>query len=160
MNDPRIPPEAAPAAQPPTPQTPTPQTPPTPEPPDFLPGRLVDLLIRPTRLMAHVARRPCWWQVGLLLLILNGVATTWVTPIMVAEMREDIASRTLPGGLDGEALLRELDQTSEAVAENKLGAVLGNGLQTWAMTILLSLMLYFFARLAEGQGRIPQAMGI
>jgi len=128
--------------------------------PDFLPLRLVDLLARPVRLMAHVGRWPRWWQAGLLLLILNGVATTWMTPIMVADMHESIASRTLPGGLDGGALLQELEETSEAVEGNKLGAVLGNGLQTWAMTIVLSLVLYFFARLAEGQGRIPQAMGI
>lgn len=128
--------------------------------PDFLPLRLIDLFIKPDRLMTHAGRRPCWWQAGLLILLINGVAMTWVTPIMVREVTNHLAQSTLPGGVAGEQILETLAGTTEKIEASKLSAILGNGLQTWAMCIVFAFVLYFFVRLAEGQGRLPQALGI
>ena len=37
--------------------------------------------------MENVGFYPRWWHAGILILLINGVATTWVGPIMLEEYR-------------------------------------------------------------------------
>lgn len=52
-----------------------------------------------------------------------------------------------------------IDKTGR-IEGNKISGILGNGLQAWSMCIVFALVLYCFIRLAEGQGTMPQALGI
>jgi Yip1 domain len=128
--------------------------------PDFLPLRLWDLLFHPTRLMDHVGRRPQWWQAGILILLINGVATTWVGPIMVEEYRRNPGSSHISSLVSREQVEASLEKAVDSGNRNKLGSIVSTGLNSWAVTIIFALVLGFFAKMAGGQGSFAQALGV
>ncbi len=128
--------------------------------PDFLPLRLWDLFLHPTRLMDHVGRWPKWWHAGLLILLINGLATTWVGPIVLEEYRSSSASSALDSLVSREQVEASLEKAMDSGERNKIGSILSTGLNSWAVTIIFGLVLGFFVKMAGGKGSFPQALGI
>jgi len=131
----------------------------TPEP-DFLPLRLWDLFRHPGRLMGNVGRLPRWWHAGILLLLINGVATTWVGPVMLKEYRSVPTSSRFDSLVSRDQVEATLEKAMVSGEQNKLGSIISTGLNSWAVTIVFGLVLGFFAKMAGGQGSFPQALGI
>lgn len=128
--------------------------------PDFLPSRLWDLFAHPARLMDNVGRWPKWWHAGLLILLINGVATTWVGPIMLDEYKSSQHSSQLDSLVSRQQVEAGLEKAMVSGNQNKLGSILSTGLNSWAVTIVFSLVLGFFIKMAGGKGSFPQALGI
>lgn len=128
--------------------------------PDFLPLRLSDLFVRPSRLMDHVGKLPRWWIAGLLIMLINGVFITWTSPIILEEMRTTATHSRFEHLVSREQIQEQLDKTAASAEKNKLVSVLSNGLQNWALTIVFGLVLGFFIKMAGGQGSYPQALGV
>lgn len=130
------------------------------EGPDFLPLRLWDLLIHPVRLMDHVGRWPRWWQAGILILLINGVATTWVGPIVLEEYRAASGSSPFDSLVSRAEVEASLEKAMDSGERNKIGSIFSTGLNSWAVTIIFGLVLGFFVKMAGGKGSFPQALGI
>ncbi len=128
--------------------------------PDFLPLRLWDLFMHPIRLMGNVGRLPKWWHAGLLILLINGVATTWVGPVVLEEYRTSSRSSQLDSLVSREQVEASLEKAMDSGERNKIGSILSTGLNSWAVTIVFSLVLGFFVKMAGGKGSFPQALGI
>ncbi len=128
--------------------------------PDFIPQRFWDLIVNPRGLMENVGRWPKWWIAGLLILILNGVATTWEGPILLKEYREQPGSALMNTMITQEDLLEKLEESVGEGKGNKLSSVISSGMNTWGGTLVFSLFLGFFAKMAGGKGRFSQALGI
>jgi len=122
--------------------------------------RLWDLFQNPRRLMENVGYYPRWWHAGILILLINGVATTWVGPIMLEEYRTTGSSSRFDSLVSREQVEEGLQKAMDSGEKNKLGSIFSTGLNSWAVTIIFSLMLGFFARMAGGKGSYPQALGI
>ena len=127
---------------------------------EFLPLRLWDLFLHPVRLMENVGRQPQWWHAGILLLLINGVATTWVGPVMLDEFQSSSSSSRYEFLVSKEQVEASLEKAIVSGDRNKMGSILSTGLNSWAVTLVFGLMLGFFAKMAGGQGSYPQALGI
>ncbi len=125
---------------------------------DFIPQRFTDLFLNPSRLMGNVGRWPRWWIAGILILLANGIATTWVGPIMLEEYKNNAHSSQLL--LDDDEMKNRLENAVGANGKNKFVAVLTNGMNSWSSTLLFSLMLVFFCKMAGGKGSLNQGFGI
>ena len=132
----------------------------TPARTDFIPQRFWDLFLHPGRLMLHVGQKPHWWIAGLLILILNGVATTWEAPILLQEYQDKPHTSLLKAMISEEDIMAQLENSTGHGPGNRLGAVLTSGMNTWGGVIIFSLVLGFFVKLAGGKGSFWQALGI
>lgn len=128
--------------------------------PDFLPLRLLDLFLHPNRLMAHVGLRPAWWPAGLLLLLINGVATTWEGPIIVEEFSHSPGHSRIENLVSREQVQAHLAEAVDSGNQNRLVSIVTTGINSWAVTIVFALVLGFFVKMAGGVGSFGQALGI
>jgi len=130
------------------------------EEPDFIPQRLWDLLASPGRLMKNVGRWPRWWIAGLLIVIINGVATTWEAPILLQEYRSRPHPSALNSLISEEDFQEKLENSVGSKDSNKFASVISSGMNSWGGTLVFSLVLGFFAKMAGGKGSFSQALGI
>ncbi len=130
------------------------------EEPDFLPQRLWDLFARPGRLMKNVGRWPRWWMAGLLIVVINGVATTWEGPVLLEEYRGRSHSSALNSLVSEKDFLDKLENSVGSGEGSKFSSVISSGMNSWGGTLVFSLVLGFFAKMAGGKGSFSQALGI
>ena len=128
--------------------------------PDFIPERFWDLFVNPGRLMKNVGYRPQWWIAGLLILIINGVAITWEGPVLLKEYREHPKSSLMNSLITEDDLLEKLEKSVGDSEGNKLSTVISQGMNSWAGTLVFSLILGFFVKMAGGKGSFSQALGV
>ncbi|MBU8869424.1 MAG: YIP1 family protein [Gemmatimonadales bacterium] len=123
-------------------------------------GRLIDLVVKPGRLMVHVEAVPRWWQAGLLLFLLMAAFSWLIMPVSGPEqmelMRDSKLGQLMPPGEWEKAYAEALDPDPTKRILQSLGA----GLSTWVMVLVLSFVLGFFARMSGGQGSFKQALGV
>ncbi len=123
-------------------------------------GRLIDLVVKPARLMDHVGAAPRWWMAGLLLFLLMSAFSWVIMPISGPEqmelMRDSKIGQLMPPGEWEKSYAESLDPNPSKRILQSLGA----GLSTWVMALVLSFVLGFFARMSGGQGGFKQALGI
>ena len=101
------------------------------EEPDFLPQRLWDLFANPGRLMGNVGRWPRWWIAGLLIVIINGVATTWEGPILLQEYRSRPHPSTFNSLISEEDFQEKLENSVGSNDSNKFASVISSGMNCW-----------------------------
>ena len=122
--------------------------------------RLVDLVVKPGRLMTHVGAAPRWWQAGLLIFLLMTAFSWLIMPISGPEqmelMRDSRLGQLMPAGEWEKAYAEALDPAPGKRVLQSLGA----GFSTWVMILISSFVLGFFARMSGGQGGFKQALGI
>jgi len=123
-------------------------------------GRLVDLVVKPSRLMDNVGASPRWWQAGLLVFVVIA-AFSWLTmpisgPEQMEMMRDSRFSQLMPEGEWENAYADAMDPSPVKRLTQSLGA----GLSTWVMVMVVSLVLGFFAKMSGGQGVMKQSLGI
>jgi len=128
--------------------------------PDFVPQRFWDLIGNPNRLMKNVGHWPRWWIAGLLILIINGIATTWEGPVLLKEYKEQPKASMVNSLITDDALLEKLEESVGESGDRKLSTVISQGMNSWAGTLVFSLVLGFFVKMAGGKGSFSQALGV
>jgi hypothetical protein len=143
------------------------ETPPAPEaaapvPPggDSLGGRLRDLVLRPSRLMDHVAHRPLWWVPGLVIFVVM-VVFTWLTaPISGPEQMEMMRDSKLMSMMPEDQWQAMYDDAMNVSTGKRITQSLTGGFMGWLTVIVFGFILGFFARMGGGKGSFRQALGV
>lgn len=132
-----------------------------PEPePDPLLGRFVDLITNPSRLMDNVGRRTRLWAPYLLIFVAMTGFMWMITPIMGPEQLEMSKDSKLMQLLPPEALEEQYEQALNPTPMRRLLGSIQGGFFVIIQSMLLGLLLGWFAKLSGGKGRVVQAMGI
>lgn len=123
-------------------------------------GRLTDLIVKPSRLMANVGAAPRWWQPGLLIFAVMMIFQYFTYPIAAPEQVEIMRNSRMADFMPPEALEEAYRQALDPTPGKLAIEALKVGVTTWVMILLVSLIFGFFAKMSGGQGRMKQALGI
>ena len=127
---------------------------------DSLAGRLTDLIVKPARLMEHVAERPQWYVPGLILVVIMGIFTWVVQPITGPEQMELTRDSKMMQFMTEEQWQQQYEAALDPSAKARTFAALGAGVWTFVMVVLFGLVLGFFARMSSGTGTMKQSLGV
>ncbi len=127
---------------------------------DSLPGRLRDLVTKPSRLMDHVGARPQWWVPGLIVLVAVA-AFSWLTsPISGPEQMEMMRDSKLMSMVPEEQWQAQYEESMNPSGTKRLLTSLTAGFTAWLMMIIFGFILGFFVRMSGGKGSFRQALGV
>lgn len=122
--------------------------------------RFYDLIAKPGRLMDNVGRRPRLWVPYLLIFIVMAGYMWLVAPIMNPEQLEMSRDSRLMQMIPEDVREQQYEQALHPTPRQRLMQGVQGGFFVIIQTMLLGLLLGFFAKLSGGTGRVVQAMGI
>ena len=139
---------------------PAPATPAAPRENDGFPGRLADLVAKPSRLMDNVAAASRWWQPLLLNMILIGAFAYVTLPISGPEQLEMMRDSKLMSMMD-EAQWQEMyDQSLNKSTGQLIGESVGAAVSTAFMTLVFSFAMAFFVKMGGARQGIWPSVGV
>lgn len=123
-------------------------------------GRLKDLVTKPSRLMDRVGEAPRWVPAVLLIVVVMGVVTWFITPIAEPERLELMRNSKLMQMMPEEDWQAQYDQALNPSTNKLVFSSLAAGFFTGVVVLLGGLILAFFARMSGGQGTVKQSLGV
>jgi hypothetical protein len=127
---------------------------------DSLPGRFWAMVVAPREASKAIAARPAWLVAGLVYIVVIAVyagLTIHVTMPENAEYQLDNAVSQEQADL----LQERIESMRHPSLTSRVGWGLLSGIGAWLFGVLLPGLIYHpFLRLSNGQGRLPQTIGV